>query len=172
MMDTDLGRTGRQALLDLIYELRGREKEMMSNLTATQERCTQLIQSNRAYLRLIEDIGNPANNDADDVQITVLGEIVAERHRQDEKWGPLSEKDFNLPDGTDGPGDVAYADIKKQECQLAAAKGTLTWRHILDEEAAEANAESNVYALRKELIQVAAVCVKWLEAIDRRGERT
>jgi hypothetical protein len=142
--ELELGRTGRQGLLDLVVTLRREHAEMAGNLTATQQRCTQLIQSNRALrLLALEPV------DTADVQLKVLGEVVAERHRQDEKWGSLSEKDFKLPDGTRLPGDVDYAEDRKNACKNAAAQGLLTWRHILDEEVAEANAESDSQKLRE-----------------------
>ena len=40
---------------------------------------------------------------------------------------------------------------------------------ILAEEVAEVYAESDPDRLRAELIQVAAVCVQWIEAIDGRS---
>lgn len=43
------------------------------------------------------------------------------------------------------------------------------WRHILDEEVAEALAETDPERLRAELVQVAAVAVQWIEALDRRA---
>lgn len=46
--------------------------------------------------------------------------------------------------------------------------GRGTWRDILAEEFNEALAESDPDRLRAELVQVAAVAVNWVEAIDRR----
>jgi hypothetical protein len=57
-------------------------------------------------------------------------------------------------------------------CQSAADGGYLDWLHILREEVAEAFAESDPAKLRAELVQVAAVAVNWVEAIDRRAART
>lgn len=48
--------------------------------------------------------------------------------------------------------------------------GTVTWWHILREEVFEASAEVDPAKLREELIQVAAVAMKWIEAIDRRAQ--
>ena len=45
--------------------------------------------------------------------------------------------------------------------------GQCTWLHILREEVFEAFAEDDPAKLRAELIQVAAVAVQWVEAIDR-----
>lgn len=102
---------------------------------------------------------------------TVLGELAEERARQDATWG-----EQHHPDGT-GPR-VALAgrlvsmedqaNDARLECQTAARRNSVTWRHILREEVHEAFAESDPAALRVELVQVAAVAVAWIEAIDRR----
>lgn len=95
----------------------------------------------------------------------VLSEVAAERARQDAKWG-----EQNHPDGTeDGAFFAERARLRKQLCQEHAAAGTVTWRHILDEEVHEAYTETDPAQLREELIQVAAVAVAWGEAIDRRS---
>ncbi len=82
-----------------------------------------------------------------DEQATVLLDIVDERERQDQKWGIQNHLD-------------------------------LTWNAILMEEIGEAAQEVLTRSmgsiakghgdLREELIQVAAVTVAWIEAIDRR----
>lgn len=59
----------------------------------------------------------------------------------------------------------------KAHSQNEGGDGTVTWWHILREEVLEAAAESDPEALRAELIQVAAVAMKWAEAIDRRARR-
>jgi hypothetical protein len=92
----------------------------------------------------------------------VLAAVAAERRRQDARWG-----EQNHPDGA-GPAYAAEATRRRDECEQAAASGTLTWRHILLEEVAEAGAEQEPKRLREELIQVAAVAVAWAQAIDRR----
>ncbi|HEX2142998.1 MAG TPA: hypothetical protein VHG10_00680 [Glycomyces sp.] len=98
-------------------------------------------------------IGNPS----------VLDEVAAERARIDAKWG-----EQNHPDGTGDYPEIIEADVAKMVCQDAADDGRLDWLHILREEVAEAFAESDPTKLRAELIQVAAVAVAWVEAIDRR----
>lgn len=104
--------------------------------------------------------------------MSVLSDVAAERARQDEKWG-----EQNHPDGT-GPqvahgflGRMAeHAEHARDACQAAAAVGECTWRHILLEEVYEGLAEADPARLRAELVQVAAVAVQWIEAIDRRAE--
>jgi NTP pyrophosphatase (non-canonical NTP hydrolase) len=69
----------------------------------------------------------------------VLAEVAAERARQDHKWGEQNHED-------------AF------------------WYLILGEEVGEVAKATldSVQELREELIQVAAVAVSWIEAIDRR----
>lgn len=97
---------------------------------------------------------------------TILKEIAAERARQDTKWG-----EQNHPDGTGGIGRTMDAQSARQECQRQFAEGDGNWLVILEEEIAEAFAETGPTKLRHELVQVAAVAVAWIEAIDRRGVR-
>jgi len=95
----------------------------------------------------------------------VLDEIAYERTAQDQKWG-----EQNHPNGTNRI--LEHFAIKRRlACQRAARDGNVTWRHILDEEVAEASAAEDPTALRAELVQVAAVAVAWIEAIDRRAAR-
>lgn len=94
----------------------------------------------------------------------VLAEVAEERDRQDEKWGQQDH-----PDGTSNSAErVALAYKAKALCDDAASKGRPTWNFILTEEVFEAFAETDPTKLRAELIQVAAVAVSWIEAIDRR----
>lgn len=93
-----------------------------------------------------------------------LGEVAVERVRQDQRWGAQ-----NHPDGT-GRGGERLANAREL-CREAAEYGWLTWRHILEEEVSEALAETGPAQLRDELVQVAAVAVAWVEAIDRRKAR-
>ena len=74
----------------------------------------------------------------------------------------------DLPDGTGMWRQVADAEEVRDECDEATKRGTVTFRHLPAEEAAEAFAESGPAKLRAELVQVAAVCVRWIETIDAR----
>lgn len=49
--------------------------------------------------------------------------------------------------------------------------GAPTWLHLVREEIAEAFQESDPTRLEEELIQVAALCVSWVEQLRRRGAR-
>ncbi|MCH5677848.1 hypothetical protein [Streptomyces gilvus] len=93
----------------------------------------------------------------------VLREVLAERGRQDERWN-----EQNHPDGTGNKTQQEQADMARKWCQDAFGSGYGTWADILAEEVAEASAERDPAKLRAELVQVAAVAVAWIEAIDRR----
>lgn len=99
--------------------------------------------------------------------ILVAQEVVAERLAQDRRWG-----EQNHPSAGRGRvfdcGIAAYADSWKQENAAREAGGCLAWDGILLEEVFEALAEGDPKLLRKELIQVAAVAVAWVECLDRR----
>lgn len=96
--------------------------------------------------------------------LEIFSEIYAERLRQDLKWG-----EQNHPNGTEDDTGLSKlaADAARASCDKAFAEGRGTWRHILEEELFEAVAEDDPVKLRGELIQVAAVAVAWIEAIDR-----
>jgi len=102
-----------------------------------------------------------------DQTTTVLAEIAAERDRQDVKWGQQQH-----PDGTGNLEQGKAAESARDWCKSAFGSGYGTWSDILAEEVAEANAERDPAKLRAELVQVAAVAVAWIEAIDRRNPAT
>ncbi|WP_187138379.1 hypothetical protein [Cellulomonas timonensis] len=95
---------------------------------------------------------------------SILAELAVERGRQYAKHGNQA----HLPDGTGGSQAQALAGMARSDCQTAAAAGAVTFAHILAEEVAEALAEDTAAELRAELVQVAAVAVQWIEAIDAR----
>ncbi|WP_245679237.1 nucleoside triphosphate pyrophosphohydrolase [Actinomadura hibisca] len=92
----------------------------------------------------------------------VLADVAAERAAQDRLWGVQE-----FPDGS-GPAYSDHAEEAKRDCAVAWREGELTWRHILTEEFYEALAEDDPVRLRNELIQTAAVAVKWVQSLDRR----
>lgn len=94
----------------------------------------------------------------------VLGAIVAERIRQDARWGEQNHRD-----GTGNKSQQEHAEQARKWCQAAFGSGYGTWSDVLAEEVAEVNAERDPAKLRAELIQVAAVAAAWIEAIDRRA---
>lgn len=104
----------------------------------------------------------------------VLIDVVAERARQDAKFP--EQVGVDIPDvdpadhipGTNFPSEGTA----KRSCDAAFTEGRPTWLHILFEEVAEIYApavKGDQEKLRAELVQVAAVAVKWIEALDARG---
>lgn len=100
-------------------------------------------------------------------RIAYAREILAERRRQDDKWG-----EQNHPNGTGGTQQIQDAAFAREYTDHLFGQGNGTWQAILNEEVTEAYAESDPAKLREELIQVAAVAVAWVEAIDRRENAT
>lgn len=106
----------------------------------------------------------------------VLKEVAEERARQDARWGVQ-----DLPDGTgpycgmttfhglEYPGYAELADRMKQICDAARDLDMRCMAYVLLEEVFEALAEDDHVRLREELVQVAAVAVKWVQMIDRRN---
>jgi hypothetical protein len=96
-----------------------------------------------------------------------LDDVRDERGRQIQKWGIQS-----LPDGTGVPREWREYKRKfyQERCERHAKEGRVSWMDVLAEEVAEAFAEVNPCCLREELVQVAAVCVAWIEDIDRRSK--
>ncbi|MBK7823587.1 MAG: hypothetical protein IPJ61_21610 [Tessaracoccus sp.] len=102
----------------------------------------------------------------------VLREVMDERVRQHDKWGEQNHKDGTGPllvwaDRAAGAAVHAF----RNRCEYRFRMGNGTWSDIALEEIAEALAEEDPALLRAELIQVAAVAVAWVEAIDRRADR-
>jgi hypothetical protein len=98
----------------------------------------------------------------------VLAEVAGERARQDQIWGVQ-----DLPNGT-GPSNSMFgvrldkfATTVRRACEQAAETDTTTWLLIAAEEAFEAFSTLDPRLLREEVIQLAAVCVAWVECIDR-----
>lgn len=92
-------------------------------------------------------------------------EVLAEVDRQYEMWG-----EQNHPDGTNLTHDIELAqDVKRLNAEFVRTNN-LTWRDILWEEVREVFAEEDPGPLREELLQVAAVAISWVNAIDRRTQ--
>lgn len=96
-------------------------------------------------------------------------EICEERVRQDAKFG--TGRDF-----PDAPMDArSRMEARRTErmlrdaCEQSFRNGSGTWIHILAEEVGEVGeATIDPVRLRAELVQVAAVAVAWIEALNRR----
>lgn len=105
----------------------------------------------------------------------VLAEVLLERVRQDAKFGSDRDHPSIDPRFAYMPELVACAHgfpveaVAKQACEAAFREGRGTWTHIAIEEISEAICADDDTARRAELVQVAAVAVAWIEAIDRRA---
>lgn len=97
-------------------------------------------------------------------------QVVHERQRQDAKWGPQNHPWIRVdPESavrTYFTG-VTSADTAKAMCDQADAIDHQSFARILIEEVAEALEAPTMIEVRQELIQVAAVCVAAVEAMDR-----
>lgn len=108
----------------------------------------------------------------------VLGEIAAERVRQDAKWGDDFARIPSLPHAfIPGNADIACAVVglpteseAKARCERFHRAKDPCFALIAVEELAEAVAAPDDATRRGELVQTAAVIAKWIEAIDRRAE--
>lgn len=103
-------------------------------------------------------------------EANVFVDLSKERLRQDEKHGPVDDV-LGIPDGTSRDQFRERSAWASDACENAMARGYLTWRHILLEEVYEALVEEDPERLRRELIQVAAVAVRWVEVLDERKAR-
>jgi len=94
--------------------------------------------------------------------VDVLADVGQERARQDDRWGNTDHAD----------GTHANYMIKAEELMSLAAEqemqNNITWNTILQEEVFEALSTDEPDLLRAGLIQVAAVAVAWVEALDAR----
>jgi hypothetical protein len=116
------------------------------------------------HLRQLAAEAQPDTRNPSVVTDRVLSEVLAERIRQDDRWG-----EQNHPDGTGSKHQGEAAALARMACEDAFGSGYGSWCHVLFEETWEALAESDPARLRAELLQVAAVAVAWVEAIDRRS---
>ena len=108
--------------------------------------------------------------------VSVLLEVERERKRQFQQYGTNED----LEDGTGGqwawPVSMATANALEERFRVdydkhEARHGRPTWMHLVREEVAEAFQETTAERLREELLQVAALCVSWVEKIDARGRK-
>lgn len=103
----------------------------------------------------------------------VLDLVLAERQAQEARYGHANEV---LEDGT-GPGTtwllpLTAASAKQVQSafrmnyeEFEFDTGAPTWMHLVREEVAEAFQEDDPDRLAEELIQVAALCVSWVERL-------
>lgn len=100
----------------------------------------------------------------------IYQEIGLERARQDAKWGEQnwpSVSDAFMRSHAAAPDE----DTVKHWIDACSKDGTLTFAHIAYEEFVEVVHATDDVARRAEIVQLAAVCVQWIEAIDRRAAK-
>ncbi len=105
----------------------------------------------------------------------ILSEVRRERAAQHAKWGEQNHRDGTgwgtWPENPTWDdlclGSQEGAELESMARQIL--EGHPSWAAILMEEVGEALKTSSVEDLRAELVQIAAVAVAWVEAIDRRG---
>lgn len=99
----------------------------------------------------------------------VLLEVLAERKRQDERWGQQNHPWDNYAEHVVRWGFVVFEDQAKQLVDWLGKKDLIDYAGILTEEYLEAVNADSIERVREELIQVAAVAVAAVESIDRNG---
>lgn len=110
---------------------------------------------------------NPARTRA------VLGLVLKERATQEARYG---EANLSIENGTGprvrwiGPytndgADTIQRTLRMDYEDYEDAAGAPTWVHLVREEIAEAFLETDPERLAEELVQVAALCVSWVERL-------
>lgn len=143
--------------------------ERITSLLAQTENAMDSVWSHRNPLvrGLARMVRWPAPSGDARIDFDIAMSGLAERARQDEKWGA----DRHQPNGTGLLGSKTIADDAKRNTDRAFANGVGTWRHILEEEVYEAFAERNPKYLKEELTQVMAVCMAWIRDLNSQGPK-
>jgi hypothetical protein len=95
---------------------------------------------------------------------TVFDEVKAELTRAQAKFPDQHLPNF--PERMDWDHAAAERDQAQELTDRCHASGVVTWWHVLREEIYEAFAESNPAKLRAELVQVAAMAIRWIEDLE------
>lgn len=140
----------RETVLELINDLLRERDALRSNLASVQARCTSLLDEVRA-LRRGARLGN------------IYDELSAALRRAEMKHGT----NFSFPDGTGTRYDAHRLQRARDEFEWARQSGTLTKRHILEEEYCEIMAAKSRVHKRAELVDTAVVILRWIEQLDR-----
>lgn len=107
----------------------------------------------------------------------VLDDVQEERLRQDAKWGEQNHPDLSssakglAPEVVLDAWGILTPASYRRAYEMEVEDGETNWATILLEEAAEVVEQAALgdrTRTREELVQLAAVCVAWIEAIDRR----
>jgi hypothetical protein len=96
--------------------------------------------------------------------VFIASEIRAEAARA----AKLFPKDASCPDGTRAGGiNLVQRAQATDRCDRGVREGTQTFAKILEEEFWEVMCEEDKQLLRRELVQVAGICVQWIDKLDR-----
>jgi hypothetical protein len=90
----------------------------------------------------------------------VIAEVARERQKQQEAR--------NFEDGTDPALMVEAEEVGEAVAELIET-GAVTWHDLITAPFANMSAETDAGRLRAHLVEVAALAVEWIEAIDRRA---
>ena len=107
----------------------------------------------------------------------IFEEIRIERQKQNEKWGEqnhpcldqvlLKRKGGCSPQRMCEEYEIPSESRAKHKCDTESNRGKLTYAHIAIEEMSEVVSTFDIHKRREELVQLTAVCVAWIEKIDR-----
>lgn len=111
--------------------------------------------------------------------LRVLRRVMEERERQVARYGHNTD----LEDGTgpetrwlgpytEQPATQVELTLRRDYLEFEEETGKPTWVHLIREEVAEAFCESDPERLKEEVLQVAALCVSWLEKLDARASQS
>ena len=108
---------------------------------------------------------------------TVLELVYNERVAQEARYGHVNDKLLNgtgpleqwLRPYTDDTADAIEFEFRKDYERFEERMGLPTWARLVREELAEALKESDPERLAEELVQVAALCVSWVERLRVTG---
>jgi hypothetical protein len=137
---------------------------LLDQVRDIQVRCTELLDESRANRRIAR---------APPGELVALAHISYERRLQDEKFGAPSAL-LKVPDGTGEDGGYHALAITRQAVathETETGRATCCWAHVLREEFDEVLVEIDPKRIRAELVQLAAVCCRWIEVLDRREAR-
>ena len=102
----------------------------------------------------------------------VLERVFLERQAQEVRYGPQNELilDGSGPDTAwllpfTGASAVSIQERLRKDYEDFEDEEPITWVHLVREEIAEAFQEDDPVRLAEELIQVAALCVSWVERL-------
>lgn len=107
----------------------------------------------------------------------ILQLVNNEVFKQHEKWGQQNHPSLDpvlmnrvgscTPERMSEEYEIPTENRAKFKCENAFKYNSGTWAHIAVEELSESISEFDPEKRKQELIQLAAVCVSWIDSIDR-----